>query len=169
MHPMRLLEPCMSYMHHTGPYGSCVSHMGGGCHDMRAASTAWGLHGSWDCMGAMGTIWEPDVAIWDADGAIWDTDGAIWEPHALCGDHVGAMCTILEPCVPCGSHVGVRWCHMGGKWHHTRAAWLPNGGHMGVVCAIWEPCVPYGSWMEPYGRCMLPYRSYMHPMGPCEP
>jgi hypothetical protein len=78
-------------------------------------------------MGAVGTMWEPDVAIWEADGAIW-------EPHTLCGDHLGAMCTMLEPCVPYGSHVGARWCHLGCKWG-------PYGSGvccMGATCAMWE-------------------------------
>jgi hypothetical protein len=36
MHPMGPCEPYRSHMHHTGPYGSCVHHMGG--------STIWELH-----------------------------------------------------------------------------------------------------------------------------
>ena len=35
-------------------------------------STAWEPHGSRHCMGAMGTIWEPDGATCKLDGAIYE-------------------------------------------------------------------------------------------------
>jgi hypothetical protein len=90
---------------------------------------------------------------------ILQADGARREPHALCGDHMVARCSMLEPCVPYGSHVGARWCHMRGEWHHMGAAYGSGVCCMGATCAIWEPD----------GRCMLPYRRSMHPMGPREP
>ena len=60
VHQMGLCDPYKSHMHHTGP---CVRNLGGGWYYMADASTAWGPRGRWHCMGAVGTIWEPNVAI----------------------------------------------------------------------------------------------------------
>jgi hypothetical protein len=46
-------------------------------------------------MGAVGIIWEPDVAI-------WEVDGAIQELHASYGNRMCHMEAIWELCAPGG-------------------------------------------------------------------
>jgi hypothetical protein len=155
------------------PYGSCICCMGPHAPN-RSCRHCMGVR--WHHMGA---AFECCVCCMEAGCTVLEADGAIWEPHAQCGDHVGAMCTMLAPCAPCWSHVchvGARWCRMGGNCHQMGAAWLPNEGHMGVACTVWEPPVAYGSWMEPYGRHVgaastrwephEPYGSHMQHTGP---
>jgi hypothetical protein len=65
-----------------------------------------GPHGSLNCMGGVGSIREPDVAIMEADGAIW-------EPHAPYGNHMCHMEAIWELCAPGGWELHVLYRSMG--------------------------------------------------------
>jgi hypothetical protein len=95
-------------------------------------STAWEPHGSRHCMGAMGTIWEPDGATCKLDGAIYEL--AYWS-------HMRLMGAIWELSVPYGMRMPPDGSHM---------------CHIGATCTVWEP---HALWetddtiLEPHG-CM---------------
>jgi hypothetical protein len=85
----RCMLPYRSSMHHTGPNWSCVCHMGGGWHYMRAAYTAWGPHGS-----HMGDRCSHIGGKWCQMGATC----TVWRPCRSHVHHAGAMCAIWELC-----------------------------------------------------------------------
>jgi hypothetical protein len=71
----------------------------------------------------MGAAFESWVCCMRAGCTVLEADGAIWEPHAQCGDHAGAMCTMLAPCAPQEPNVpyGSHKCHMGAIWCNMEA------------------------------------------------